>query len=83
MTGSRKIVEILNRLGHCINYHITEEIETELAFDIASKSQETRDNIKRTKGLATGLAWDNHDEITETLSGSDSLHETVGICYQN
>lgn len=24
MTGSRKIVEILNRLGHCINYHITE-----------------------------------------------------------
>lgn len=83
MTGSRKIVEILNRLGHCIDYHTIEEFETELAFDIASKTEETPDNIKKRDGLATGLAWDNYDEITETLSGSDTLHETVGICYQN
>lgn len=30
-----------------------------------------------------GLAWDNYDELTETLSGKDTLHDTVGICYQN
>ena len=34
-------------------------------------------------GLFTGLAWDNYDELTETLSGRDTLHDTVGICYQN
>ena len=33
--------------------------------------------------LFTGLAWDNYDELTETLSGRDTLHDTVGICYQN
>ena len=30
LTGSRKVVEILNRYGHCANYHAVEEIETEL-----------------------------------------------------
>jgi hypothetical protein len=30
-----------------------------------------------------GLAWDNYDELTKTLSGKDTLHDTVGICYQN
>ena len=30
LTGSRKVVEILNRYGHCANYHGVEEIETEL-----------------------------------------------------
>ena len=38
---------------------------------------------KRRKGLATGLSWDNFDENLETLSGSGTLHDTVGICYQN
>ena len=30
LTGSRKVVEILNRYGHGANYHAVEEIETEL-----------------------------------------------------
>ena len=29
------------------------------------------------------MAWDNYDENSETLSGSGTLHDTVGICYQN
>ena len=32
LTGSRQIVEIMNRLGHCISYHTIEEIETEATF---------------------------------------------------
>ena len=31
----------------------------------------------------TSLTWDNYDERTETLSGAGTLHDTVGICYQN
>ena len=34
-------------------------------------------------GLCTCLAFDNYDELTETLSGRDTLHDTVGICFQN
>ena len=35
MTGSKKVLNILNRLGHCISYTTEEEIETELALNIA------------------------------------------------
>ena len=30
-----------------------------------------------------GLAWDNFDQNTETPGGFNTLHATVGICYQN
>lgn len=30
-----------------------------------------------------GLAFDNFDEMTNTLSGTDTLHDTMGIMYQN
>jgi len=33
--------------------------------------------------LGTGLAWDNYDVNMETIDGRNSLHATVGICYQN
>ena len=32
--------------------------------------------------LATGVAFDNFDRFVETLSGKDTLHDTVGIAYQ-
>ena len=37
MTGSRHIIEILNRLGHSISYNATEELETELTFFICDR----------------------------------------------
>ena len=83
LTGSRKLLEIINHLGHCVSYHIVENIETELATSISEKHQSTPDGILQQSGLATGLAWDNYDELNETLSGSNTLHDTVGICYQN
>jgi hypothetical protein len=33
--------------------------------------------------LLMGLAFDNFDKMTQTLSGSGSLHVTMGILYQN
>ena len=30
----------------------------------------------------TGVAWDNFDHFVETISGKDTLHDTVGIAYQ-
>ena len=41
------------------------------------------DGIVQEQGLCTSLAWDSYDENTETLSGLGTLHDTVGICYQN
>lgn len=83
MTGSRRVIELLNRFGHSISYHTIETFETELATDISDRNNATPDAIQQISGLCTSLAWDNYDENTETLSGSGTLHDTVGICYQN
>ena len=83
MTGSWKIVDILSRFGQCIGYHTVEAIETDLATDISLRDSVSPDGIQRMPGLCTALAWDNYDEFTNSLSGSGSLHDTVGICYQN
>ena len=32
ITGSRKVIDILNRFGQCISYSAVEGLETELAF---------------------------------------------------
>ena len=36
MTGSRKVLEILNHSGHSVNYHTAEELETTLATNIST-----------------------------------------------
>ena len=33
LTGSRKVIEYLNKLRHCVSYHTVEEIETEMTFE--------------------------------------------------
>ena len=33
--------------------------------------------------FVTSLAWDNYDENCETLSGRGTVHDTVGISFQN
>ena len=83
LTGSRKVIDILNHFGHSISYHTIEAIETDLATNIIARNCATPEGIDQSPGLSTGVAWDNYDENTETLSGGNTLHDTVGICYQN
>ena len=83
ITGSRKVVEILNSYGHSISYHLVEEKETEMATKIMDRHLATPDGIERKAGKCTSLAWDNYDELNQTLSGRDTLHDTVGICYSS
>lgn len=81
ITGSRRMVEILNRLGHCISYSSVEELETELAYGRAANTQILPYNF--TSRNPTHVAFDNFDKFVETSSGKDTLHDTVGIVYQN
>ena len=64
ITGSRKVIDILNHMGHSISYHIVEEIETSLATEISKRQIATPDGIIQQPGLITSLAWDNYDENT-------------------
>jgi len=82
LTGSRKVIEMLNKLGHCASYHTVEEIETELTFEATKDKKFTPNGTTLSPNLGTGLAWDNYDRFVETGSGEDTLHDTVGIAYQ-
>ena len=82
LTGSRKLIEMLNRYGHCANYHMIEEVETEMTYE-ASKSQTTTpSSMHFSADRGIGCAFDNYDCFVETQNGKDTLHDTVGITYE-
>lgn len=84
ISGSKKIVTILNRLGHSINYNLVEEYETELVFSSdAQQDGILPEGMFPNPNLNTGLAYDNYDCYVETANGKNTLHDTVGIAYQN
>ena len=83
LTGSCKVIELINRLGHCSGYHIAENLETQFATEISARNRAMPDGMSNNQDLCTSLAWDNYDETIGTLSGKGTLHDTVGICYQN
>ena len=45
LAGSRKVIEIMNRLGHCASYHTMEEVEIEGIF------QSTKQNLVTPVGM--------------------------------
>ncbi|KAJ8031889.1 hypothetical protein HOLleu_25241 [Holothuria leucospilota] len=83
LTGSKLILRILNRLGNSLSYDEVKALETEFAYSIEERDRDTPDGVELNPNLGTGLAWDNYDVNMETMDGKDTLHATVGICYQN
>ncbi|KAG8177890.1 hypothetical protein JTE90_001721 [Oedothorax gibbosus] len=83
LTSSRKIIDIIHRYGHCISYSAIEELETEATYTSVQKSESCPETIVKSPHLCTGVAFDNFDRFVETKSGKDTLHDTVGIIYQN
>lgn len=56
MTGNRKVVVILIRLGHCVNYHTIETLEIAMADRIAESDTPLPDSLVKQPGLSTGLS---------------------------
>jgi hypothetical protein len=83
LTGSKKVIQILNRYGHCPSYNTIQELETELTYEANKNMEISPYGMKKGNELGTGIAWDNYDCFVETTSGKNTLHDTVGICYQS
>lgn len=78
------MINILNRLGYCVCYTITEELETELAYGCSAHEGILPYGLmKNNAQLRTHVAFDNFDRFIGTSTGKDTLHDTVGIVYQN
>lgn len=84
LTGCKKILTLLNKLGFRISYHVTEEVETGLAYAVSAQNSVLPIGLIPQKPyLCTGVAFDNFDRLIETITGKDTLHDTNGIVYQN
>ena len=57
LTGSKKVITYLNKLGHCVNYHCIEELETALGSSLVNQQSLLPEGTL--KNLSAGLAFDN------------------------
>ena len=80
LTGSRKVIEIMNRLRHCASYHAIKEVETEATLESTKRNLVTPLGMK--PRCETDVAWNSFDRFVETITGKETVHDTVGITYQ-
>ena len=79
LTGSKQIISILNRLGHCSSYDEIEAVDTSLAMELLARA-ESNGVILPSNILPGGIiqaAADNNDINEETLDGKRTTHATT------
>ena len=54
LTGSKSLLTIMNRLGHCISYDEVKRHETEIAYTCSECEWETPTGVNLHSNLATG-----------------------------
>ena len=84
ITGSKTIINILNRMGHCSSYEDLEAVDTSLAMEAVVRSNLfgviTPSNIL--PGVFIQAAADKNDINEETLDGKHATHATTLVLYQ-
>lgn len=86
-TGSRLIVDILNKLGHCMSYNNTCDIETAQA-ELAIKVSQEKTNIlplqpKSLYDIVLTHFWvDNFDVLIDKIGGGGAIITTQLVAYQ-
>lgn len=65
----------IKKYGHSIGYTTAEELETELTYTASENNTLIPSGITRDPQLST-------NRYVDTLSGKNTLHDTVGIIYQ-
>ena len=84
LTGSKEVVTLLNRMGHCSSYDDVEIVNTAWAREMEARSQQTGlvipSNI--TPGPFLQFAADNNDFNEETLDGKQATNAKMPVMYQ-
>ena len=84
MTGSKALIEILNRLQHCIGYHDLLGIDTFIANTIIQN--DTEDGVIIPSNIISGTfvqaAADNNDLTESILDGKNTTHGITMVLYQ-
>ena len=80
ITGSSRVITILNRFGHCSSMSVMQEFETALAQHQISSPTNLPSNISKTSPVV--FCWDNNDLLEDTRTGTGTTHCTNGIVMQ-
>ena len=73
LTGSRKVVEMMSRLGQCVSTHTIKEIENEMTIEATKSVKAIPFRMSLNGSAATGVVWDEFDRFEETRSGKDTF----------
>lgn len=80
LTGSSKVINLLNQFGHCMSNNSALRHETGLAELSISDNGVTPTGVRKNQDIA--IAWDNDDFLEDTKSGKDTTHVTGRIIIQ-
>ncbi|XP_071847519.1 uncharacterized protein [Apostichopus japonicus] len=81
LTGSAKLIGLLNGFGHASSHSVILEHDTALAQKQLDMGPINLPPFIKQREFTT-LIWDNNDFGEETLSGSGTTHNTNGIVVQ-
>ena len=84
LTGSKVLITLLNRMGHCSSYSEVQEVDTSLAMEVTAMAEQFGTAVP--SNISTGpfiqFAADNNDLKEETLDGKNTTHATTMVVYQ-
>ncbi|CAH3175616.1 unnamed protein product [Porites evermanni] len=85
LTTSKRLIELLNRMGHCVSYDEMRAVNTSIAEDVLAKAEEFGTVIPTVikAGSFVQIAADNNDLNEETIDGKNTTHATTMVIYQN
>ena len=84
LTGSKQLITLLNRMGHCSSYEEIEQVETSLANESLARADISGVIIPTNinPGTFIQMAADNNDINEETIDGKNTTHATTLAIYQ-
>ena len=84
LTGSKQIIMLLSRMGHCISYEEMKSVDASLATEVLAQSEEydtvLPSNIS--PGSFIQMGSDNDDFNEETIDGKNTTHVTPIVVFQ-
>ena len=84
LTGSKQLITILNKMGHCSSYEEIAQVETSLANESLARADQSGVLIPTNinPGAFIQMAVDNNDIDEETIDGKNTTHATTLAIYQ-
>ena len=85
LTSSKRLIELLNRMRHCVPYDEMRAVNTSIAEEVLAKVEEfgtaIPTNIK--PGAFVQIAANNNDLNEEAMDGKNTTHATTMVIYHN